>query len=126
MPPRSVGLFIMKVKTYTLKIKNLVIDNDDYYVIPILSVTSDKDTNFEDLLKGITRDLDFTFRWEGNYLACIDELDLIAEKLFKTKEFGIIYFVNKSEPTKPSNLIEVKKGDYIELVYAEKNWDKRG
>lgn len=126
MPPRSVGLFIMKVKTYTLKIKNLVIDNDDYHVIPILSVTSDKDTNFEDLLKGITRDLDFTFRWEGNYLAGIDELDLIAEKLFQTKEFGIIYFVNKSELTKPSNLIEVKRGDYIELVYVEKNWEKRG
>lgn len=116
----------MEVETYPLKIRKLVIDKADYYVLPILSVTSDKDTNLEDLLKDIIRDLDFTFNWKGHYLFGIDELDSIAKELFRTEEVGIIYFVNGSEPPKSLALFGVKSGDYIELVYIEKNWEERG
>ena len=107
----------MNVMFYTPKVVNLIRSDDTYHTIPILSFVSDCEMLLLDLLKEIAENSSHTFNWEGNFLKGIYELDVVAEKLFQTKEIGIIYFVNKNEPSISSDMLNIKKGDHIELVY---------
>jgi hypothetical protein len=100
------------------RLETRVIDGKQYSVVPVVSFL----TRERGLLSRLIRKFPLEYRWNGNFLEGIDDMDPIAAALFKTPDIGIVYFVNDSEPKVPIDKMSIRKGDCAELVYIEKDW----
>ena len=104
-----------------------IIDNDVYFIIPIVSFTVERKSNLFKLLTSplVSHILGIDFKWHGSYLESVPSLEALVQERFQTPHVGIIYHVNRHEPDVAMDALEVNPGDEVELAYINRDWEKK-
>jgi hypothetical protein len=108
-----------------MKITERMIDGEIYNILSIGRFASASDGKLSDEVRNYLKDKVLKAKWNthaqfGLFLESVKEFQSQAEVLFKTKNVGVLVFVNDSEPDTPLDQITVKKGDIIEIAYTGK------
>lgn len=99
------------------------IDNTIYNIFPVLSFIY-SGGNIGEEINSKLAEINLTPLWRKSYLEKILEVHENVLAIFRSKHVGIIYFVNGKEyESVPIIDYDFKKGDRVEIVYINSDWD---
>ncbi len=105
-----------------MKITERLIDGEVYRILSIGRFSSATNGRLSDEVKAFLAHKGLTGIWKkhdlGTFLETVKEFHKEAEKLFNTKNVGVLIFVNDTEPDIPADAINVNIGDIIEIAYV--------
>jgi hypothetical protein len=111
---------------YAPRIVQEVMGPKVYHLVKVLSFYSPRDSTVGSELRRLKlKDLETGLIWHDDFVKGVKGLDEYVEELFRSKEIGLVYFVNNQEPDLSVEDAKIKKGDHILLAYIDKNWRKR-
>lgn len=100
-----------------------LINYKKYNVVKFVSFQATESTTVGNELRAMPlRSLETGFIWDESFIKGVIGLDAVVASLFGTKEIGLIYAVNGSEPKLSVEDAKLKNDDYVLVAYIEKNW----